>query len=114
MTGSEDHEVPGRSGGDRFKEQGHFSAAGHADVALEVPAVDDGGWTGGKKSGGFGKDSGFDFPAANGAGVAALGGGDELRPDVGRCAAAGLDDGDHDGVPSLAMQAGGFLPRFVA
>ena len=38
MAGPEDRDVPRGGGADFFKEEGHLSAAGHADVALKIPS----------------------------------------------------------------------------
>lgn len=69
MAGAEDGDVPGRRGAVEFEHEGHFPAAGHTDVSLEVPSyqISGGGTFLGEEGGGVGESAGFDFPAADGA-----------------------------------------------
>ena len=90
VAGAEDGDVPCGRGAVEFEEECHFPAAGHSDVALEVPGLEvgGGGVLGGKDCGRMGEGAGFDFASANGSGVEAFICNDEFLAGNGGGAAA--------------------------
>lgn len=91
---AKDGDVPCGRGAVELEEEGHFPAAGHADIALEVPGDEFGGRRVflGKEGCCVGEGAGFDFTSADGAGVEAVFCGDEfLAGHSGDAATCGRD-----------------------
>ena len=95
MAGAEDDDGPG-VGVVGFEEEADGTATGHADVALEVPFDEAVGRGVGEQRAGFGDGFVFDFAAADGAVVEAVGVDEHFGADILRGGGDDVDEGDGD------------------